>query len=294
MFALLTDSSRRNRTYNLQPMKKQLASAFVLALAALPTFAQTDAIDAKQAVLVIQHDGSEGQVRVNGVPMHFFSSKRVGERGPLTDSLGMFAAFAKNGPNMVVVEARPEKGQQDATTTVSAFVATGSATDLDKPLFNDVIKGTGNAEKTIMLKNVPAWAFLKAQPFTGNKDEVLEAVRKLHKAFMDHDAATVQAMLRPMYDDLAANMGEASVGTPQEFAQQMREFASAAKVEPLPANLKVESGYENRLFVVLTGSGEAPIQTTSKETSEDGKPRLTFETGAYRIHRPDGWFVIRQ
>jgi len=276
-------------------MIRQLIAVFIVALVAVSAaVAQTDAIEAKQAVLVIQHDGSEGQVRVNGIPMHFFSSKRVGERGPLTDSLGMFSAFAKNGPNEVLVEARPEKGQQDATTTVSAFIATGSVSDLDKPLFKDEIKGAGKVEKTITLTNVPEWAFLKGQPFTGNKDDVLQAVRKLHKAFVDHDAATVVAMLKPMYDDLAANMGEAAVGTPQEFSQQMKEMAAGAKVAPLPADLKVESGYDNRLFVVLAAGGEAPIQATSGQMSEDGKPRWTFETGAYWIHRPDGWFVIRQ
>jgi hypothetical protein len=59
-------------------MKKQLTTVLLLALTLpLVALAQTDAIDAKQAVLVIQHDGSEGQVRVNGVPMHFFSSKAV-------------------------------------------------------------------------------------------------------------------------------------------------------------------------------------------------------------------------
>lgn len=276
-------------------MKKQLTTVLLLVLAVqLPALAQSDAIDAKQAVLVIQHDGSEGQVRVNGVPMHFFSSRAVGESGPLTDSLGMFAAFAQNGANAVTVEARPEKGQANATTTVSAFIATGSISDLEKPLFKEVIKGTDKTERTITLKNVPQWAFLKVQPFTGSKDDVLVAVRKLHKAFTDHDAATVQAMLRPMYDDLAANMGEASVGSLEDFSRQMQEFATGAKVEPLPSDLKVESGYDNRLFVVLTSAGRMPIQASSKQLGKDGKPEWTLETGSYWIHRPDGWFVIRQ
>lgn len=261
---------------------------------ALPALGQSDAIDAKQAVLIVQHDGSQGQVFVNGVPMHFFSSKAVGEKGPLTDSLGMFSAFAKDGPNVVIVEASPEKGQTDATTTVSAFVATGSPSDLEKPVFKEAIAGSGKIEKTIILKNVPQWAFLKVQPFSGNKDDVLDAVRKLHKSFVDHDAATVQALMRPMYDDLVAYMGEESVGTSKEFAKQMEEMADGSKVQPLPSDLKVESGYDNRLFVVTTASGEAPIQMSSKQLSQDGKPQWTFDTGSYWIHRPDGWFIIRQ
>ena len=175
------------------------------------------------------------------------------------------------------------------------MVATGSLEDFDKPpLFKETIEGSGKSEKTIVLKNVPQWAFLQAQPFTGNKDDVLAAVRALHKAFVEHDAKALQATLQPMYNDLLAYMGEAVVGTQAEFSQQMAEYARTSKVEPLPADLKVESGYDNRLFVVTNSSGKAPIQAASKELAQDGKPKWLWEIGSYWIHRPDGWFVIRQ
>jgi hypothetical protein len=97
-----------------------------------------------------------------------------------------------------------------------------------------------------------------------------------------------------MYSDLLAYMGEAVVGTQDAFSQQMAEYARTSKVEPLPADLKVESGYGNRLFVVTSSSGKAPIQAASKELAQDGKPKWRWEIGSYWIHRPDGWFVIRQ
>jgi hypothetical protein len=97
-----------------------------------------------------------------------------------------------------------------------------------------------------------------------------------------------------MYSDLLAYMGEAVVGTQDAFSQQMAEYARTSKVEPLPADLKVESGYGNRLFVVTSSSGKAPIQAASKEIGQDGKPKWRWEIGSYWIHRPDGWFVIRQ
>ena len=238
-------------------MRNPLTFAVLVALlGALPATAQTDAIDAKQAVLILQHEGSEGQVRVNGVPILFFSSDATLGNGPLTDSLGSFSTFAKNGPNIVTIEARPEKGQSEATTTVRAILATGSLEDFDRPpLFKETIAGSGKIEKTIVLKNVPEWAFLKVPPFTGNKEEVLAAVRALHKAFAGHDAKAVQAAFKPMYDDLLQFMGEAVVGSPAQFAAQMAMMASTAKVEPLPVDLKVESGYDDRLFVVTTASG---------------------------------------
>src|SRR5579864_6824892 len=111
-------------------MKIRLCCALFLVLCGvLPAFGQTDAIDAKQAVLIIQHDRSEGQVRVNGVPIRSFSSQAAPGEGPLTDSLGTLSMYAKNGPNLVTVEARPEKGQAKASTTFSAVVATGSLSD---------------------------------------------------------------------------------------------------------------------------------------------------------------------
>ena len=276
-------------------MKSQLKYAFLLALCGvLPAAGQTKPIDAKQALLNIQHDGSQGQVFVNGVPVLNFSSKRVPEGGPLTDSLGTLALFAKNGPNAVTVEAQPEKGQTKATTVVIGIVATGSISDLDHPLFSETITGSGKIEKTIVIKNVPKWAFLEAQPFSGNKDDVLVAVRALHKTIASHDAKAIEAALKPMYNDLVGFLGEASIGTPAQFSANMTEMATQAKAEPLPVNLKVDSAYEGRLFVVTDAGGNGPIQLTSKKLNKAGHPDWTMETGEYWIHRPDGWFVIRQ
>jgi len=281
--------------YNAPIMKSRLKYAFLLALCGvLPAAGQTNAIDAKQAVLNIQHDGSQGRVLVNGVPVLNFSSTRVPEGGPLTDSFGTLALFAKNGPNAVTVEAQPEKGQTKATTVVIGIVATGSLSDLDHPTFKETIAGSGKIEKTIVLKNVPKWAFLEVQLFTGNKDEVLVAVRALHKTFADHDAKAIEAGLKPMYNDLVGYMGETAMGTPAQFAANLSEAATEAKLQPLPANLKVESAYEGRLFIVTDAGGKAPIQLASKKLTKSGHPEWTMETGEYWIHRPDGWFVIRQ
>lgn len=286
----------QDHAYNSAVMTRQFQLALLLALlTAIPAGAQPAPIDAKQALVVIQHDGSEGDVRVNGVLLlHFSSDPRLG-KGSLMDSLGMFSTFATNGPNVVTIEARPEKGETKATTTFIGMVATGSLEDFDKPpLFKETIEGSGKSEKTIVLKNVPQWAFLHVQPFTGNKDDVLAAVRALHKAFVDHDAKALQATLKPMYSDLLAYMGETVVGTQDAFSQQMAEYARTSKVEPLPGDLKVESGYGNRLFVVTSSSGKAPIQAASKELAQDGKPKWLWEIGSYWMHRPDRWFVIRQ
>ena len=276
-------------------MKSQLKYAFLLALCGvLPAAGQTPAIDAKQALLNIQHDGSQGQVLVNGIPVLNFSSQLASEGGPMTDSFGTLALFARNGPNAVVVEARPEKGQTKATTVVIGIIATGSIGDLDHPIFSETINGSGKVEKTMVLKNVPKWAFLQVQPFTGNKDEVLVAVRAMHKTFADHDAKAIEAALKPMYNDLLGYLGATALGTPAQFAANLSEAATEAKLQPLPANLQVMSAYAGRLFIVTDAAGKAPIQLASKKLTKSGHPEWTMETGEYWIHRPDGWFVIRQ
>lgn len=138
---------------------------------------------------------------MNGIPVLFFSSSSALSEEPFTDSLSTFSAFAPQ-----------------ATTTVSAIATTGSLSDLDGHRFlRETITGNGKSEKTIVLQNVPRSAFLEVQPFAGNKDDVLTAVRTLHKAFADHDAKALQAAFKPRYDDLLPYMGEAG-GSPAKFA----------------------------------------------------------------------------
>jgi len=69
-----------SRAYNARVMTNQCKLAIFVALfGALPAMAQSGAIDAKQAVVIVQHDGSEGDVRVNGVPvLHFASDRSIG------------------------------------------------------------------------------------------------------------------------------------------------------------------------------------------------------------------------
>ena len=66
--------------YNSAVMTRRFQLALLLGLlTVLPDTAQTAPIDAKQAPIVIQHDGSEGDVRVNGVLiLHFSSDPNLG------------------------------------------------------------------------------------------------------------------------------------------------------------------------------------------------------------------------
>ena len=65
----------QGHAYNSGVMARQFQLALLLALlTVLPASAQTAPIDAKEALVVIQHDGSEGDVRVNGVLLLHFSS----------------------------------------------------------------------------------------------------------------------------------------------------------------------------------------------------------------------------
>ena len=74
------DAGPQAHAYNSAVMTRRFQLALLLGLlTVLPDTAQTAPIDAKQALIVIQHDGSEGDVRVNGVLiLHFSSDPNLG------------------------------------------------------------------------------------------------------------------------------------------------------------------------------------------------------------------------
>src|ERR1039458_6324684 len=90
----------RGRGYNsgVMPNPCKLAVLAIL-FAVVPAAAQNGAIEAKQALVIVQHYGSEGEVRVDGVPVLHFASDPILGNGSLTDSLGSFSTFATNGAN---------------------------------------------------------------------------------------------------------------------------------------------------------------------------------------------------
>ena len=119
-------------------------------------------------------------------------------------------------------------------------------------------------------------------------------MRALHKAFASNDGKTLAASLRPGFDDLSTVMGPV-LGNFDEGMKGIQQELKSAKVEPLPAGMKVESFYGDRLIVVSGKDGRPPIQIVSLKVDPDtGRPTRMLESGGYWIHRDNRWIMIRQ
>jgi hypothetical protein len=131
-------------------------------------------------------------------------------------------------------------------------------------------------------------------PWQGDKQDLLQAVQALHKAFAGQDIKTISASLHPMFTELSSVMGP-GMGSFDESMAEMGKWLKTAKVDPLPNDLTVESLYGGRLFVVSRKDGGAPIRIVSAEVDKDtGQPDRVLESGVYWTRRNNQWVLIRQ
>jgi hypothetical protein len=261
------------------------------------TNAQTPetAIDARKLVVMVLHNRAVGVVKLNGVPVKRFDSSAAREGMMVTDSIGTLSLYAQDGANAFTIEVRPSRPGDEIETECRMIIATGSFEDLEKPpLFQQKIKGSGTIAHNLLLRNVPHWAFQDAEPWRGDKQDVLTAVRALHKAFADRDMKSISAGLRPMFDEMSAVMGP-GMGSFDEGMGEMQKMLKTAKVDALPADLSVESFYGDRLMVVSRKDGGPPIRITAAKIDQDtGRPEVLLESGAYWTRRDSRWVLIRQ
>src|SRR5208337_920881 len=114
---------------------------------------------------------AQGVVRLNGVPVTHLDSSGAAEGNFVTDSIGTMARWAQNGANVLTIEVRPSKPGYQIETECRIIVATGSLDDLDKPLFQQKLKGAGAITHNLVLRNVPHWAFQNGEPWKGDKQD---------------------------------------------------------------------------------------------------------------------------
>src|SRR5215471_14451592 len=123
----------------------------------------------------------------------------------------------------------------------------------DQPnLYEGKIQGSGKASYKLTLKDVAQWGWFSAEAWTGDDKDLLAAVAALHAAYAKEGLA---------------------------------EGLKTAKVMPLPAGLKVDRFYGNRLFVVTGPDGAAPIQVTNGDQ--------TLEAGHFWIRKDGKWQIIQ-
>jgi len=262
--------------------------SFLLTTAALAA-EQISIQPMRDIVVVVAHDRSNCVIRLNGIPIQRLDLKRLPGSGvpTATISLGLWAI---EGDNVVTVAAEPAEKPEDAHTDVKLLVATGSMDDFDKkPLFAQKISGAGTATTKIALTGVPHWIFNDAEHFTGDKAELLAAVKALHQAYADKDFKTVDALSKAVIDDLSKVYGPLDA-----MVEDGHKFAATAKLAPWTDQLTVESALDNRVFVVSRAGGRAPIELASPEVDPDTKmPKDLVETGKFWIKLNGKWSVVR-
>jgi len=218
------------------------------------------------------HDQTQGVLRVNGVPVQRFSGTPSADSGPLTDAVGI-GQWLVEGDNVIEVEATGPAGKE------TQLVIVGGP---DQPnLYEGKIQGSGKASYKLTLKDVPQWGWFSAEAWTGDDKDLLAAVAALHAAYAKGDAKTIVALYQPFGVDLKPYAGEVMAGAEEGLAEGLK----TAKVMPLPAGLKVDRFYGNRLFVVTGPDGAAPIQVTNGDQ--------TLEAGHFWIRKDGKWQIIR-
>jgi hypothetical protein len=248
--------------------------------------------DAQKSVLNVIYTGTEGTVRLNGVPLESFGKHDSGGDGPRTLSAAL-GEYAINGVNTFTVDARPVR-QAQASSTEAILIEGGTSLEemdrgLQHPLFRQKMAGAAAIQHSVALRNAPHHVYDNATPWQGDPNAVLEAVRGLHKAFVDRDMKSVAASLRPQYE----NTREAD--RMDSFDHMMREFEQnlkRSKVASLPARLKVERFLDGRLLRVSGEDGAAPIQAASAQVGGDGRPELLLEFGALWCYRQGAWIPV--
>jgi len=223
------------------------------------------------AVNVI-HGRSVGVIRVNGVPIHRFAPTPDG--GDATDVVGT-GQWVIEGDNTITVETQTKDG---GSTRVAIVKTIG-----EPNLFDGEIAGAGSTQYKLPLKGVPRWGWLDAEPWTGDNQSLLAAVGALHAAMSKGDVKTVMRLYKPFADDMQPYIGPIA-------EDDLAEPLKGGTVQPLPADLTVESFYDHRLFVVRRADGSEPIRVDNEKVVK-GRPAL--EAGEYWIRKGGQWQIIR-
>ncbi len=248
--------------------------------------------DAERLVLNVVYEGSEGLVRLNGIPLERFGKTGTQGDGATTLSIGL-AEYGVSGVNTLVVEAKPARPARDASTDVALFVAGAGFKQRDSalqhPLFRQKIMGAGTVRHSVTLRNVPHHFFDDATPWHADPAALLTAVQALHKAFLKRDYKTIAASLRPVYDS-SPNLRQ--LGGFDEMMRQLQQSLRSCTVTDLPKELKVETYYDGRLFRVTGENGAAPIRAFPAHIPAGGEPEALLEIGSFWCYRHGEWLPL--
>jgi hypothetical protein len=254
-------------------------------VATAQTKSPDSALDAGTASVNVIYSGSEGVVRLNGIPLKRFGTDASDREGQHTLMLGL-AKLAVNGENTLVVETKPIESGHEASTEALVFTGNGLES-LDHPVFRKKVDGAATIRLTLTLRDVPHHIFDDATPWKGDTAPVLAAVKSFHEALAKRDMKAIAALLRPEYD--STSMKE--FGPFDDMMHEFEENLKRSKVAALSAKLTVESFYDGRLLLVSDANGAEPIRCSSLD-SADGAPEMGMETGGFWCYRQGVWIPL--
>ncbi len=224
----------------------------------------------------VVRQNAEAVIIVNGIPVHRAAWDAAYADTSVTDSasIGMWLV---DGDNTVAVEA-------------TAIAAGGYAEiivlkSFDEPyLFEQRIDGEGRVETTVTVEGQPRWAWLDAEPVTGDSAELLTAVAALHAAIAQGDIEAYMAAHQARNDDFTFVFGP----MPAEMMAQLEQMFATVTLQPLSANLVATPYADGRVWLVADDAGEPPIRMADPQ-----EPGSTMETGVFWVRRGGVWQVVR-
>jgi hypothetical protein len=251
------------------------------------------ALDAQKVALNMIFEGSEGVVRLNGIPIERFGTQTPLGGGKPTLSVKL-TGFGVNGANTFKIEIKPKGQAKVAATEVMLIdVSEGGYEALERalahPLFHQKVSGAGTVEHTVTLRNVPSHPFDDATPWKGSPDALLAEVRALHKHLAARDSKALAVSLRSVYE---TSPGLKSLGSYDEILSRLEDALTKCTVADLPSKLKVESFYDGRLLRVSGEDGGAPVRLIGSE--DGGAPETVLELGAFWSYRHGAWLPLGQ
>lgn len=227
--------------------------------------------------LKITSKASKGTIILNGISINAHKSDEE-----TRDSVISLTPWLVNGENTLYISNR-----NHLENTTQQFKASLEIIPREGPAKEQSLKTAENGELEkliIWADSLPEWSWLKGSPSFHDNQEVLTAVRDLHKAFINKDQKLIQKIEQPLFQDMEKLTGRSGL----ERREYRAEIIRKGTVEPLGKLLIVP--FDNgRIMRVTKTDGEAPIRVYYKY-GNGGKVILT---GRFWSKINGEWHVVR-
>jgi hypothetical protein len=258
-------------------MVTTIGRACALALGVMAAAAPLAAQDMPPDITVnVVREYAAGTIFVNGVPVHSYAYEPTNAGTPVTDAVSV-GLWLVDGENAIAVDSKAtQDGGYAEVTIMESFDV--------PPYLEQRIDGQGRAEVTVTTKGTPPWAWLDAEPVTGDGSDLLVAVAALHDAIARKDMAAFESMHAAKDVDFTKVFGP----MPEDMRAEMRNFLTTVPLQPLASDLVATAYLDGRLWVVTDGAGGAPVMIF-----DEADPVTRLATGQFWTKKDGAWQVVR-